>query len=149
MLLNHPKSLRRALHRNGLPHFAAVALGLRPARSGEGRPSAGSTSSKSRRTGTRRTLANASSVSKVTFSSPRSTRPTYDRSILASRASRSCDRPCSTRSFLRFHPMIARVSIYPRHSHNHCLTIHGLMVPYLSSMRRSLLPLNLPKKDTT
>lgn len=131
MLLDDRPLDRRPWHRYGLLHLGVTAFGLRPARNGR-RGSCELTSSKSCPTGTCRTLASASRVSTVTFSSPRSTRPTYDRSMPDSRASRSCDSPCSTRSFRRFQPIFPRVPISRRQSHNHGLTIHGLIVPYLS-----------------
>lgn len=130
MPLQYASTHRRPWQCCGLLHFEVLAFGLRPARIGRGRSSSGPSSANKRPTGTCSTFDNASRVSTVTFSSPRSTRPTYERSMPDSRASRSCDSPCSTRSFRRFQPIVSRVPMYRREGHNHGLTIHGPMIPY-------------------
>jgi hypothetical protein len=107
---------------------AQCAFGFRPDRSASGRGAFGSISPKRAETSTPSIVAKASSVPTVTFSVPRSTRPTYERSISASRASRSCERPLTTRSLRRFQPILRRTSMPPQR-HIRCLTIDGLSVP--------------------
>lgn len=105
---------------------------FRPERRDGGRPPLEPTSAKSSETFTDKTRARASNVATVTFSLPLSTRPTYERSISASNAKRSWDRPLSTRSRLRFQPMVRRTSIIQQ-MHIGGLTIDGLTVPNYSS----------------
>lgn len=82
-----------------------VPFALRPDRMGAGRddPAAGSVNNVAN--GTPKTAAKASSVETVTFSEPRSTRPTYDRSMPLASASPSWLRPRSTRRRRRFQPI--------------------------------------------
>jgi hypothetical protein len=104
---------------------AQSAFDLRPDRSATGGGNFGSISAKRSETSTLSTAANASRAPTVTFSVPRSTRPTYERSISASRPRRSCERPFTTRSLLRFQPILCRTSMPPER-HIRCLTIDGL-----------------------
>ncbi|MBP1861627.1 hypothetical protein J2Z75_005156 [Rhizobium herbae] len=94
------------------------AFGLRPARSARGRGAPGSSSAKKAETSTSSVDAKASRAPTVTFSDPRSTRPTYERSISASRASRSCESPLATRSLRRFHPILCRTSMPVRRAYS-------------------------------
>jgi len=106
-------------------------LGRRPDRSGIGRGVPTSGSMRRVATDTDKARAIASRVEIVTFSKPRSTRPTYDRSMPDAKASRSCDKPRSTRSRRIFQPMIARASM-SRQGQIGGLTIDGPTVPYFS-----------------
>lgn len=99
-----------------------------PERSGPGRAEPGSGSSNRVPTGTSKTFAKSSSVATVTFSEPRSIRPRYARSIPASSASRSCERPRATRNLRRFHPIASR-AFMPAIGDDCGLTIDGLSVP--------------------
>jgi len=91
-------------------------------------------SMRSAATDTDSAFAIASRVEIVTFSEPRSTRPTYARSMPEAKASRSCDKPRSTRSRRIFQPMIARASM-SRQGQIGGLTLDGLTVPYLSTVQ--------------
>lgn len=112
-------------------HGLEAPFGFRPAASdgGVAAPFGGSLRSSAGLTPS--ALAKASKRSIVTFSDPRSTRPTYERSVADSKANRSCDKPFETRSLRRFQPMISRTFIYGAASPNCGLTIDGLTVPYL------------------
>lgn len=99
-----------------MPACCYPPFALRPDASGPGRGLSGSTGANSSETWTSSTVANASSVATVTFSEPRSTRPTYDRSIPDSNARRSCDRPFATRKRLTFQPMVVRTSMGMRNT---------------------------------
>lgn len=120
---------RLRLTRVTLYELAQCALGFRPDRSASGGGAVESISAKKAETSTSSTAAKASRAPTVTFSDPRSTRPTYDRSISASSARRSCDSPRPTRSLRRFQPILCRTSM-PTEGHIRCLTIDGLSVPY-------------------
>ena len=115
----------------------AAFLARRPALSGCGAaaPDSGSTSSSA--TGTDNTRAIASSVVIVTFSEPRSTRPVYARSIPAASASRSWEKPRSTRSERMFQPMILRASM-THEDQKRGSTIDGLIVLYYGKPSRAL-----------
>ena len=102
---------------------------------GGGDPLSGSSSSEA--TLVCKTVATNSRVLIVTFSEPRSTRPTYDRSMPASRASLSCDQPFATRNLRRFHPMILR-AFMPAIDDDCGLTIDGLSVPDLAEVFRRI-----------
>ncbi len=84
-----------------------------------------------------RAPARASSVVIVTFSLPRSMRPTYARSTSAASASRSCDRPRSTRSRRRFQPIVCRARMTAPEGLICGLTIDGLAIPYSTHQARS------------
>lgn len=104
--------------------------GFLPERSGPGRAEPGSGSSNSLPTDTSKTFAKSSSMATVTFSEPRSIRPRYARSMPASSASLSCERPRATRNLRRFHPIALRAFI-PAIGDDCGWTIDGLSVPDL------------------
>lgn len=116
------------------PLFAArnklFGFGFLPDGSGCGWGVAAAGSVSNSATVTSRTLAKLSSLVIVTFSVPRSTRPTYERSISASRARRSCESPFATRRRRKFQPRILRAFMTSVRTMNG-LTIDGLLVPYL------------------
>lgn len=108
-------------------------FGLRPAFNGSGTCGSAGSCSKAA-TGTSKMRAIASSVEIVTFSSPRSTRPTYERSSSEASASRSCDSPRCTRRDRRFQPMIERASMTLAAMRSATHSIDGLTIPYYTAM---------------
>lgn len=108
-------------------------FGLRPAFNGSGACGSAGSCSKAA-TGTSSTRAMASSVEIVTFSSPRSTRPTYERSSSEASAKRSCDSPRCTRRDRRFQPMIERASMLLAAMRSAAAAIDGLTIPYYAAM---------------
>lgn len=116
----------------GLLESLGRPFGFLPDGSGGGGIAAAAGSVSNSATVTSSTVAKLSSLLIVTFSEPRSTRPTYERSIPASSASRSCDSPFATRRRRKFQPRIFRAFMTAVRTTNG-LTIDGLSVPYLSA----------------
>lgn len=109
------------------------AFGFRPALKGLGGADLSSTAAKSSATCTLSVRDIASNVEIVTFSTPRSTRPKYDRSVPAFSASRSCESPLSTRRRRKFHPIVANI-------HNHrCSELPAAFATRFQRFRRCSL----------
>lgn len=145
MLAMKPNSTKpRLRHSRSLFH---LALGLRPDRNGGGLSEPSSNSWNSAPTGTSKAAAIASNTLIVMFSSPRSIRPTYERSMSASCATRSCESPSSTRSLRTFQPMSLRAFMMTRKGHTERLTIDGLTVPYSKTCNESTWKLPAPAHE--
>lgn len=112
-----------------MARYAAV-FRLRPERKGAGLGASGGGAARSSATGTPSTFATASNIAIVTFSEPRSTRPTYERSISAARASLSWESPCADLSRRMFQPMIDRASMRSAADRIGGPLIDGLRIPY-------------------